>query len=95
MIHTVYVDANTDVNALKKVFRKKLMTGGAVIRLADGLNEEQMWQIFHQFAADAVSHNVCSMVLRELAESPQTPPELLERLHAMGLQNLKKKVVNY
>lgn len=89
MIHTIYVDADTEVAALKKLFRKKLMTGGAVLRLADGLTSEQFWSIFERFAPEAASHNLCSMVLRELLESPHSPADLKERLKSLGLENLK------
>ncbi len=89
MIHTIYVNADTEVATLKKVFRKKLMTGGAVIRLAEGLDGSGCWKIFERFAPEAVSHNLCSMVVRALYESPQTPADLQERLESLGLRNLK------
>ena len=88
LISTIYVDLDSEPEALKKLFRKKLMTGGAVLRLSPDLQGDDFFRIFDRFAPQAMSHNLCSMVLVELAKSPKAPPKLKDSLAALGLANL-------
>lgn len=66
MIHTIFIDENSEINGLKKEFRKKLMTGGAVIRLKPGLSEEQKNLVRNNFMPHAEPNNIAEMVLKEL-----------------------------
>jgi hypothetical protein len=89
MIHTILIDTSVEPEALKKEFRKKLMTGGAVVRLPADLSDTGKNEIFATFAPHARPNNVCSMVLIELAKSSPSF-ELAERLGATGFPQVQR-----
>ena len=68
MIHRVEIDETTSFEALKKEFRKKLMTGGAVVRIKPGLNEAQLAQIRAEFAPHCKSFGIADEVIKELSK---------------------------
>lgn len=86
MIHTIEVDASTEIAALKKLARKKLMTGGAVIRLSPSLSTEEQNLVFDKFHTDATEYNLAGQVLVQLATKPDVEQALLERLSSLGLR---------
>lgn len=89
MIHTVHVDPSTTLLALKKEFRKKLMTGGAVLRIAEGLSADEQEQILSTFIDAAEPNNIAELVLRAFAEAEDTSTPVLERLRR--LENISVK----
>ncbi len=82
MIHTLLVDAETTLPELKKLFRKKLMTGGGVIRLRPELTEAEHDKIFEHFSVDADAENIQGLVLTELAREPHLGTKLTQQLVA-------------
>ena len=90
MIHTIVIDSTTKPDELRKIFRKKLMTGGAVIRLAPGLTPEQLVEIGREFLPGVVENNVNSMVLSELARCPELPESFARELENLGVENVKR-----
>ena len=85
MIHRIYVTEESSFAELKKLFRKKLMTGGAVFRLDPALSPESLSQIVDQFYPHAVPNNVAAMVLREVAKHPHVSEKILEQLEALSI----------
>lgn len=67
MIHILEITSESNPDELRKLFRKKLMTGGGVIRIAPGVTAEQEALIFDRFVADAAGHNLSASVLEQLA----------------------------
>ena len=65
------------------------MTGGAVIRLAEGLSGVQLSQVYELFAPEAKAHNVHSMVLCELALCSSTPLSVLDSLEKLCLADVR------
>jgi hypothetical protein len=78
MIHTISIDST----------RKKLMTGGAVLRLAPGLSAEELIEIGKQFLPGVVENNVNSMVLAELARCPELPKSFVKELENLGVESI-------
>lgn len=77
MISTLEIDSTTDPTELKKLLRKKLMTGGAVIRLRSGASKLDQRTIFDRFAPVQVRHSAAALVLVELAGAPDLDPAVL------------------
>ncbi len=90
MIHTLYVSAETEPAELKKQMRKKLMTGGAVVRLGDELSADELGQIFNRFSPVAERHSVAAEVLVQLAGKETLAPELRESLAALGIPEVNR-----
>lgn len=90
MIHRIEVTSETDPAELKKLFRKKLMTGGAVIRLAQDVAAEDLRVIFTRFSPGAAPENLNSLVLAEIARAPQTDADLRRELSALALPNVQR-----
>ncbi len=90
MIHTIVIDAETELEPLKKLFRKKLMTGGAVFRLASELTDAELETIYSRFSSPQTQHDVSSMVLEELAGYKNTPEALLEKLSALKISPVNR-----
>lgn len=67
MIHKIEIDDTVTFDALAKEFRKKLMTGGAVVRLRDGLTSEQRERIRAEFEPHCKKFGIADEVIRELA----------------------------
>lgn len=68
MIHTVYINSQSEYNAVKKEFRKCLMTGGAVIRISENLSIEELHSIRNTFLPLVEPHNVASMIIDEVTK---------------------------
>jgi hypothetical protein len=90
MIHTVYVDAETDLLGLKKEVRKKLMTGGAVIRLRDGLTPAEQRAIFNRYSSEARPNSIAAQVLVQLAHRAETDPAIVAELEGVTLHEVKE-----
>ena len=90
MIHVVEVDAEISPDELRKIFRKKLMTGGAVLRLRDGLGANDLEKIYARFVDEALENNLAGLVLAELARAAVLPTALRENLTACGLQIVRQ-----
>ena len=88
MIHTICVDDSTEIKALKKEFRKCLMTGGAVVRLKNDLSTEQIAKMIEVFSPGAEPHSLQCMVLEEIARAPQTSPVQLSQLESLALPQI-------
>ena len=85
MIHRIEVDASSKHEVLAKEFRKKLMTGGAVVRLSAGHTSEDLRCLFNEFAPVAKPHSLAELVLRELVDSDKLEPSLRAKLASTGL----------
>lgn len=92
MIHKIFVDPETELSALKKLYRKRLMTGGAVIRLEEGLAENELKQLFDRFKLGAEENNLQTEVLEQIALHPKCSTDLLEQLQALGLSRIDKHI---
>lgn len=90
MIHTIYVSAQSEPEELRKLFRKKLMTGGAVVRLVPGLRGEDLEAITKSFLPGAERHNLNSMVLSEVARATELSDETLNLLEQLPFENIKR-----
>ena len=66
LIHTVFIDTSSEYQAIKKEFRKCLMTGGAVIRIKEGLTKNELLEIRNKFYSLLEPHNVASMIINEV-----------------------------
>lgn len=89
-IHTIEIEESTELPELKKLFRKKLMTGGAVLRLQAGLDTKALHELFQRFSPDALEHNIASMVLREIAKSPNLSQELKSLLEETNIVSVQR-----
>lgn len=69
MIHTLFVSATTEPEALQKEFRKKLMTGGAIIRLEKGLSDDDLKLIAERFSPLVQPYNLAALVLEEVTRA--------------------------
>jgi hypothetical protein len=89
MIHTVIVDRLATPASLKKEFRKKLMTGGAVLSLSSELSEDDILELVTRFSADAHSNNLSELCLLEIAKLATELPlvrSALENLNSPKIQ---------
>lgn len=68
MIHTLLVSPETEPAELKKEMRKKLMTGGAVIRLAPELSTQELEMICEKFKPEAERFSLAAEVLVQAAK---------------------------
>ncbi len=85
MIHTLTVDEEFELGALRKEFRKKLMTGGAVVRIPAHLAEDNIENIFARLdqALDGTvptRHSIAEEILRELIRHEASSESLLQRI---------------
>ena len=90
MIHRISVGPETVVADLKKLVRKKLMTGGAVVRLDDAAKPEELRQILEIFTPGAEPHGIQAEVLAEIARHPACTPELEQSLRGLGLPGVDR-----
>lgn len=91
MIHVLEIDENSEPVAVKKAFRKKLMTGGGVVRLKAGLSEDQLAHLVEVFSAGVVANGVQAMVLREVAKVSNLSSELRGRLQSLDLKEVSSE----
>jgi hypothetical protein len=68
MIHKFEIDDTVTFEELKREFRKKLMTGGAVVRLRSGLTPEQCERIRAEFEPHCNNFGIADEVIRELSK---------------------------
>ena len=92
MIHRVEITPELSVAELKKVFRKRLMTGGAVVRLAESVQPEHYSELIARFGDGAVENGVQSLVLVELAECDALSEEQQLALAKLGLKNVSRSL---
>ncbi|MCB0344828.1 MAG: hypothetical protein KDD66_06915 [Bdellovibrionales bacterium] len=90
MIHKIFVNQETDPAALKKLYRKKLMTGGAVIRLESGIELPQLCELYEKFCESASQTNLQTEVLEQIACHPDCSRELAGKLESLGLRRVSK-----
>ena len=87
MIHKISVAPDTERKALLKEMRKRLMTGGAVIRL----ESERKWpqidqqQLLETYASSATVGSVDELVLEQLAQLPTLAASVREALSRLSL----------
>jgi len=93
MIHTLEIDCESEPQGLRKLFRKKLMTGGAVVRLKADLSPDEREQIFQTFAPDAKEHSLDAMVLTELAKSCGVEDGLYPKLEETRLVSVTRALL--
>lgn len=84
MIELIEIDENTDPAQLKKLYRKKAMTGGGYLELKAGLGEEQLHLIFLRFLPEISSGNLAEQVLSLLARAAPAGGNLRRELAAIG-----------
>lgn len=92
MIHRVEVDEETAPEELKKLFRKRLMTGGAVIRLRSGINFTGQEKLLARYLPLVQPNNIGSLVLRELAKERPLSPKVEEALRGLGYSLIQKEL---
>jgi hypothetical protein len=85
MIETIEIDGSAEPAGLRKLFRKKAMTGGGFIRLKPGITADECQTLFRAFLPELLRHSLAERVFVALAEAKETPEELLEQLK--GLDN--------
>ena len=68
MIHKVVLEADSQPKAYKKEFRKKLMTGGAVVTLSEEIGIEEASSLIERFSEGAEPNGVQELVVRHLKE---------------------------
>jgi len=90
VIHVVEIDAEISPDELRKQFRKKLMTGGAVLRLREGLSTQDLEKLYANFVDEALENNLAGLVLAELARAEQLPNKLRESLTSSGLSIVRR-----
>lgn len=90
MIHTLHVTPDSDLGTLQKEMRKRLMTGGAVIRIAEGVSELELQGLLERFLPEARPFNLATQVLVEIARSPEISLELRSRLKAANLPEVNQ-----
>lgn len=84
MIHTLFVTVDTSPETLKKEFRKRLMTGGCVIRLSTELTAADCQQILDRFLPHYYPNSAAAEVLRQLAQRATEAPDLRASLIALN-----------
>lgn len=90
MIHTLFVSPETTFEGLKKDFRKKLMTGGAIVRLLEGLEGEDLRIICERFLPESKRHSLAAMVLEQVALNKKLPFDLKTTLLKTDLPEVKE-----
>lgn len=85
MIHAITVTPDTALEDLRKLYRKKLMTGGAVLRLAPDLCADDLELMFERFSTDAGPNNLQTEVLEQIARHEACGPWLAEKLSSLNL----------
>ena len=65
------------------------MTGGAVLRLEEGLSVESLRKIVEVFSFDVERHGVQATVLAEVAKHQDLPKDLSQKLHSLGLPEVE------
>ena len=90
MIHTIAVAPGLTPEELKKLLRKKLMTGGAVVRLRPGLSEAQKHELFDVFAPVAERYSAAALVLRALAQDPTREESLTRKLEQVAVPEVAR-----
>jgi len=89
MIHKIYVSSETELGELKKNVRKKLMTGGAVLRIEESAPEAELSSIFERFSPAAERNNLAAEILVQLAGHPALSGELRARLGGVALPEVR------
>ena len=90
MIHTILVAGDVEPATLKKEFRKRLMTGGAVVRLCEGATENDARCLFEKFEAEAKRYNLAALVLEEVARMKGLPSELKVSLLSLEIPEVSR-----
>ncbi len=92
MIHTIEIDGSTELEPLRKEFRKKLMTGGGVIRIRAGLEASELQQLCDRFVASGVvstgdekPQGVRALVGQELLRQENLPEAARQVIIAHGI----------
>ncbi len=89
-IHKIKIDSFIELAALKKLFRKKLMTGGAVLELSKNLDNEQLHQLFDEAKKEVQLPGVARLLLIELAELSSSDEKLLKSLHELEVSEIDR-----
>lgn len=91
MIHTLYVSPGLTCDELRRQARKLLMTGGAVLRLTEGLSQKDQRELVNEFESAAAERGGLALeVLCQLAAYPQLDASVGETLQALQLPQLAR-----
>ena len=90
MIHTIYVDSDTELAELKKLFRKKLMTGGAVVRISSDVGHADLETIVGKFSNNVQRYSLQSLVLTEVAKRCSPEEELASKLTSLAIPEINR-----
>ena len=90
MIHTIFVQTDTTVAALKKEARKRLMTGGVVVRLEETLSADDCEKIYAEFGPGAESFGLAAQVLLELWRHPSASDSLRASLSELPIEEIRR-----
>lgn len=90
MIHTILVAGDVEPATLKKEFRKRLMTGGAVVRLRAGLTEGDVRSLFEKFVSEAKRYNLGALILEEIAKMKELPTDLKSSLLSLKIPEVSR-----
>lgn len=82
MINALDIKADSTPDSLLKGFRKKLMTGGATVKLAEGLSPDEVIKLYGRFSEGLVEgeHGLRALVLAEIAKHEQIPSAIRSRI---------------
>lgn len=90
MINSIEIDESTAPEALRKLFRKKAMTGGGFIRLKSGLEPAQLQSIFERFLPELLPDNLAERVMVALAQVSELPAGLAAELGKLDNYQVKR-----
>ena len=87
MIHTIEIDGSAELEPLRKEFRKKLMTGGGVIRIRAGLVASELQLLCDRFIASSEdrAQGVRALVGQELLRQENLPEAAKQVIIAHGI----------
>ena len=83
MIHSIDVSLDSSIEQIKKVFRKKLMTGGARIELSEDVLPAQHDELFLKFIVDAKPNNIQCLILTELGRAKGLSKKNMARISTL------------
>lgn len=89
-INRLPVNEETEIKALKKEFRKKLMTGGAVLEMHPELSLEKQNRLLDDATAEAGEPGISRLLLVAFAEQKDLSPCLAQKLSALNIKDIDR-----